>query len=193
VSSAFYQEFELMEKLITEANLTDLNNIMKLEDLGFQESIREKKKVFEERISCFSEGFLVIRDNNEVIGYISAEIWGYSEFINQEKFALGHSINSLHIDKREEIYISSMTIHPKYRGIGLGRMLFEELIVRLKSRYNTIFSAILIVNKTWTNARSIYEGIGFKTITVIEGFFTTGGDTFQDGLVMRMKISNPSA
>jgi ribosomal protein S18 acetylase RimI-like enzyme len=84
-----------------------------------------------------------------------------------------------------------MTIHPKYRGNGLGRMLLEELIAGLQSRYNTIFSAILIVNKTWINARKIHEGAGFKTIAVIEGFFTVGGGTFQDGLVMRMRISNP--
>lgn len=182
-----------MAKLITEANLTDLSKIMELEDLGFQEGIREKKQVIEERISCFPEGFLVIKDNNEIMGYISAEIWSYSEFVNKEMFALGHSINSLHVDKREEIYISSMAIHPKYRGIGLGCMLFEELIRRLKSKYNTIFSAILIVNKEWTNARKIYERAGFKTTTVIEEFFTISGGEFQDGLVMRKRISNPSA
>jgi ribosomal-protein-alanine N-acetyltransferase len=86
-----------------------------------------------------------------------------------------------------------MTIHPKYRGIGLGRMLFEELIARLKSKYSTIFSAVLIVNEAWKNARKIYEGVGFKTITVIEEFFPLSGGTLQDGLVMRMKIGNPSA
>jgi ribosomal-protein-alanine N-acetyltransferase len=182
-----------MAKLITEANLADLSKIMELEDLGFQEGIREDKQVFKERISCFPEGFLVIKDDNEIIGYISAEIWSYSESINKEMFALGHSINSIHIDKREEIYISSMAIHPKYRSVGLGRILFEELIARLKSKYNTIFSAILIVNEAWTNARKIYEGVGFKTITVIEGFFTLSGSALQDGLVMRMRISNPSA
>jgi hypothetical protein len=93
-----------MAKFITEANPADLSRIMELEDLGFQEGVREKKQVFEERIS-FPEGFLVIRDNNEIIGYISAEIWSYSEVINKEMFALGHSINSFHIDRQEEIYI----------------------------------------------------------------------------------------
>jgi ribosomal protein S18 acetylase RimI-like enzyme len=182
-----------MAKLITEAGIADLDKIMELEDSGFQEGIREKRQVFEERISCFPEGFLVIKDDNEIMGYISAEIWSYSEFINKERFALGHSINSFHIDKREEIYISSMTIHPKYRSIGLGRMLFKELISRLKSKYNTIFSAILIVNKSWTNARKIYERAGFKTITIIEGFFTLSDGALQDGLVMRMRINNPGS
>lgn len=182
-----------MAKLITEADLADLSKIMELEDLGFQKGIREKKQVFEERISCFPEGFLVIKDDSEIMGYISAEIWSYSEFINKEMFALGHSINSFHIDKGEEIYISSMAIHPKYRGMGLGRMLFEELIERLKSKYITIFSAILIVNEAWINARKIYEGAGFKTIAVIEEFFTLSGGVLQDALVMRMRISNRGA
>lgn len=172
-----------MEKItIRNARPADIEQIMNIENESFHENIRESRSVFQERISYFAEGFLLLEINGEVCGYISSEIWDHLENIKGDRFTLGHRIGDVHTSSGKELYISSIGVLERYRGKGYGNLLFAELSREVSQRY-PISSMILLVSENWTAARKIYERNGFRELHRIPGFFNE--ENISEGIVMR--------
>jgi len=124
---------QLTKIVLVEAEPKDIDGIMELEHKGFEQSIREEKQVFLERINYFSEGFLLLKDtthDNKIIGYICSEVWKYNEPILGGYFSLGHSIKDYHRIEESELYISSLVVDPDYHNLGLGKKLFDDTGVK---------------------------------------------------------------
>lgn len=170
------------EILIRNAAISDIDDIMDIEHESFHENVYEDRSVFLDRISTFPDGLLVLEVNGNVCGYISSEIWNYSEKIRKDMFDLNHSISKVHTSTGSELYISSIGILKKYRKKGYGKLLFSELSGRIIEKYN-ISSMILIVSVRWTAAKKVYENNGFKEESRIDGFFDD--ETNSDAIVMR--------
>ena len=173
--------------ILRKACMADISDIMEIESESFEPGIAESRDVFIERITTFNEGFLVLEDLNinKCIGYIASELWRYSEIINNDSFALGHSIKSRHCDNGNEIYISSTGTLSSYRKHGLGGFMFDELLKILRNKRTDITSAILIVSTEWIAAKKIYLKNNFYEICCIESFFRPINGTPSDGVVMR--------
>lgn len=169
-----------MNTLIRNAKPEDIEQIMRIEDESFEEHIRESRSVFLDRISAFREGFLVLEISGDICGYISSELWDYSEDIQESKFDLNHRISNVHSITGSELYISSIGILREYRGKGYGKLLFSELSSRIAKKF-AISSMILLASANWDAARNIYEKSGFKEIFRIPGFFADG----EEVIVMR--------
>ena len=168
---------------IRKANLNDIAGIMTVECLSFPDSVIESQKVFEDRISLFSDGFLVALFENKIIGYISSELWRFSENVPLSNFTLNHPIFETHHGDGEELYISSIAVDPKFRGSGIGKHLFEELLKNVPEKYN-LLSLILLVSSNWERAFSMYQKKGFIEINRIPDFFSLG----EDGIIMRNQL-----
>uniref|UniRef100_A9AAC9 GCN5-related N-acetyltransferase n=1 Tax=Methanococcus maripaludis (strain C6 / ATCC BAA-1332) TaxID=444158 RepID=A9AAC9_METM6 len=175
-----------MEKVvIRNARKNDITEIMNIEYDSFVEGISESKDAFLNRINTFSNGFLVLEVDSEVSGYISSEIWEYSENINEKMFDLNHDIKKVHNINGSELYISSIGILKEHRKKGYGNLLFNELIERVTKQYK-ISSMILTVSVKWHAAIRLYEKNGFKEISKIKEFFED--DDCSDGILMRKYI-----
>ncbi|MDR0767914.1 MAG: GNAT family N-acetyltransferase [Methanosarcinales archaeon] len=182
---------------IRKANAKDIDDIMEIERLSFHPEVIESKKVFEDRIKAFSDGFLIaeIEENGEKIiaGYISSELWKYSEEIPHANFNLNHSVYETHSDSGEELYISSVAVNPAVRGGKIGKRLFTELLSRVSKKHK-LKSAILLVNSDWQNAYKMYQKEGFVTIDKISDFFPrlensdSGDDPSGVGIIMRKSL-----
>lgn len=171
--------------------LKDINDIMILEENGFEAGNREDKSVYENRINFFSEGALIAEYDNKIVGCIFSEIWLFNENSVATNFELGHDIEKYHNSViGTEIYISSMTIDPAYRGKGFGMQLINHCIINLSSNYPQIKSAILLVNKKWYQAHNIYVKLGFQEIGRINNFFSPVINVYEDGIIMRKKLCN---
>lgn len=172
-----------MEKItVRNAEPTDIDKIMLIENESFHENIRESKAAFLERIAYFPEGFLLLEISGEVCGYISSEIWDHSEIVTDDRFTLGHRISDVHTTTGKELYVSSLGILKNHRGKGYGNLLFTELSGRLSKKY-PISSVILLVSENWHAARKVYENNGFRELHRIPSFFNE--DKISDGIVMR--------
>ena len=102
---------------------------MRLEEIGFEPGDREKQEVYADRIEVFPEGSLVACINNECIGFIFSEIWNECITFSPADFMLGHDIRKCHSkEKGTELYLSSMTIDPQFRGKGFGSLLLSNCI-----------------------------------------------------------------
>ena len=174
-----------MKISIRNAEKEDIEGIMSVEHESFHINIAESPDTFLGRIKAFCDGFLVMEIDGEIAGYISSELWDYSESINNDKFVLGHSIAETHRNNGKELYISSIGVLKKYRGKGYGNALFSELVNRICSKYETL-SIILIVSEEWNAAKRIYENDGFREIQIIKCFFDD--DEKSDAIVMRKQI-----
>jgi [ribosomal protein S18]-alanine N-acetyltransferase len=175
--------------LLAEATLHDLDRIMEMEAKGFAPGNTELREVYELRIKTFPQGSLIAYSGSEYAGCIFSEIWKESPTLVAEHFALGHDIHERHDPASgTELYITSMTISPAFRGKGLGSRLFLDCINRVSTAYPQLTSTLLLVNETWAQARAIYEAAGFKEVARFGNFFNPDGRTYEDGIVMRCPI-----
>jgi ribosomal protein S18 acetylase RimI-like enzyme len=174
---------------LAEATLQDLDQIMDMEVTGFAPGDTELREVYERRIKTFPQGSLIAYSVTEYVGCIFSEIWKESPIPVAGHFALGHDILERHDPVLgTELYITSITISPDFRGRGLGSQLFLGCIDRIAAAYPQLTSALLLVNETWGHARSIYEAAGFIEVVRFKNFFNPDGMTYEDGIVMRCPI-----
>ncbi|MDV0446506.1 hypothetical protein MsAg5_03460 [Methanosarcinaceae archaeon Ag5] len=155
---------------IRKAVPNDIDVVMDIEKYSFHPEIVESADVFADRISVFADGFLVAEMDGKVVGYISSELWDYSDKIPYDNFGINHSIRDTHKSAGNEIYISSVAVDPNVRGGKVGKKLFLTLLESLTSEYDVV-SSILIVNSDWKNAHGMYQKEGFTEIGQISGFF----------------------
>ncbi|MDE6409104.1 MAG: GNAT family N-acetyltransferase [Muribaculaceae bacterium] len=61
----------------------------------------------------------------------------------------------------EEIYMDSLAVFPPYRGMGIGRKLIEAAYEKAVKSGKPLG---LLVSKENSNARALYESLGFKAV-----------------------------
>jgi len=145
-----------------EAKMSDIDNIMRLESLCFNQYTQESKSVYENRIRYFPQGFIIVETDNVFCGAVSSEIWNYKDIVTEKDFTLGHSIKNQLDLNGNELYVSSIGILPKYRNNGYGKQLFNELIHHVKTIFPNVTKGILLINETWVFAMKIYQDFGFQ-------------------------------
>jgi ribosomal-protein-alanine N-acetyltransferase len=171
-----------------EAKLSDIDNIMYLEEKCFNIYTQESKDVYENRIKYFPEGFIVLENDSTLYGAISSEIWNYKENILPNDFILGHSIKEQLDLNGNELYISSIGILPQYRSNGYGKKLFNELITHIKMLFPKVTKGILLLNETWISAMKIYQDFGFQYVCEFPNFFIADDKSKQKAIVMRKAL-----
>ena len=172
-----------------EATSHHTDQIMDMEVKGFAPGNREQKEVYEQRIETFPQGSLMAYAGSDCVGCIFSEIWHFKPIPTAEDFALGHDIRYRHDPiNGTELYVTSMTVAPPFRGCGLGEQLFSGGVSHVARRYPQIATALLLVNETWHYARKIYAAAGFKEITTLKHFFSPGEGVHENGIAMRRAV-----
>lgn len=172
------------------ADLGDLASIMAMETAGFAPANRESRAVYAQRIDAFADGALIAMLGEHVVGCFFSEIWRTTDDLCAEHFRLGHDIGERHDAVRgDELYISSLTLDPDWRGRGLGSALFAGGIAHVARAHPPLRSALLLVNAGWQHARRIYLAQGFREIARFPAFFTADDPAGEDGIVMRRPIA----
>jgi len=168
---------------------SDMERIMKIEENAFIPNIQETYQTFSSRLAAYPQGFLVLEDDRGTAqGYFSSELW--EELPNNNKvFILDHEIAKVHKKEGKLLYVSSFALMGSLQGRGLGKLFFKECLKQVTEASPQIDQIVLIVSREWGSARHIYEGLGFKVIRQIPGFFPSdiipGG---ADGIVMIKKL-----
>jgi ribosomal-protein-alanine N-acetyltransferase len=178
-----------------EAVLSDINNIMALERACFNRDTQESEHTYLERIETFPQGFIVMETANrmagtEFLGAVSSELWEYKPSIARDSFTLRHSIKKQLKLTGDELYISSIGIFPEYRKCGYGKLLFRELLHRVKVSFPLVVKGILLINEEWKHARALYANNGFHDAAVFDDFFISDNGIKTKGIVMRNDTMN---
>ncbi len=118
-------------------NLGDLDEVLEIEKLSFPKDAYTKS-LFKEFYKFFSEGFFVAEIKGKIVGYIFGYIY------------------------RDEGEIVSISVHPDYRGLGIGNKLMETFISLLKNKGGKrCFLQVRVSNIT---AIEFYKKLGFKIL-----------------------------
>lgn len=133
---------------VCRCDCTNLYDIINLENEFVQE--RYSREIIEKSLSDKNVINLIIKYNGESVGYLSA---------------------SLILDECELLKI---VVASKYRRMGLGYRLLEELIVFLQSnKFHKIFLEVRADNFV---AKSFYEKNGFEKINQRKKYYNDGVD-----------------
>ena len=174
---------------------------MAVERNAFIPPVQEKKRVFEDRLQIFPQGFFVLADTGEetvkkhgsalVAGYFCSELWAAdsidpaaSEKETAKRFSLGHKIYKSHRRDGRLLYVSSYALLQQYRGCRLGLPFFRAALAALCGAFSQIQTVVLLVNEEWEGARHIYEKLGFTPLRTLEGFFPSLHKKAADGIIM---------
>jgi ribosomal-protein-alanine N-acetyltransferase len=100
----------------------------------------------------------------------------------------GHAIGYLCLwEIADELHITNIAVHPSHRRQGVGRMLLQDILEDARERRLRL--VVLEVRPSNTEARTLYEGFGFRVIGLRRGYYY---DTGEDALVMEAHLDRPS-
>lgn len=83
----------------------------------------------------------------------------------------------------EELHITNIAVHPSFRRQGIGRTLLQGVLD--DARHRKLRVVVLEVRPSNTEARTLYETIGFRVIGRRRGYYY---DTGEDALVMEADL-----
>ena len=95
---------------IRQATLSDLNEILAIEESNFSADEAVSRQSLEECIRKSAGTFLVARDENQLVGYV-----------------LGAEVSETHTQALLNLEIKHVVIHPDHWGQGLGTLLLAAL------------------------------------------------------------------
>ncbi|MEK7701488.1 MAG: ribosomal protein S18-alanine N-acetyltransferase [candidate division NC10 bacterium] len=83
----------------------------------------------------------------------------------------------------DELHITNVAVHPTWRRQGIGRTLLQGVLDDARQRKLRL--VVLEVRPSNTEARTLYEGFGFRVIGRRRGYYY---DTGEDALVMETDL-----
>ena len=83
----------------------------------------------------------------------------------------------------DELHITNIAVHPTWRRQGIGRTLLQGVLDDARQRKLRL--VVLEVRPSNTEARTLYEGFGFRVIGRRRGYYY---DTGEDALVMETDL-----
>ena len=95
---------------IRQATLSDLDEILAIEEANFSAEEAVSRQSLEECIRKSAGTFLVARDENQLVGYV-----------------LGAEVSETHTQALLNLESKRLAIHPDHRGQGLGTLLLATL------------------------------------------------------------------
>lgn len=144
----------MIDYVVLDMNLSHVDDVIIIENLSFKTPWSKEAFLTElTRNECASYKVLMI--NNRVVSY--GGMWVVLD----------------------EAHITNIAVHPEYRGIGLGNIIVEELIIEANRR--NISAMTLEVRMNNMAAINLYKKYGFTEAAVRKKYYQ---DTGEDAIIM---------
>ena len=109
-------------------NEQDLDRCFEIESVSYSGDEAATKEKILKRIETYPEGFIVLENDREIIGFINSGATQKVELSDEEfKELVGHDPEGKHI------VILSVVIHPDYQGKGMASKLMNSFIDKMKA------------------------------------------------------------
>ena len=119
----------MSELVIREVKESDLDRCFEIETISYAGDEAATKEKILTRIEGYTEGFIVLENQKEIIGFINSGATHKVELSNEEfKELIGHDAQGKYI------VIMSVVVHPKYQGQNMANKLLANFIVTMKQR-----------------------------------------------------------
>ncbi|WP_370280438.1 GNAT family N-acetyltransferase [Pontibacterium sp.] len=105
----------------------DLDRCYEIETVSYGGDEAASKEKILKRIRTYPEGFTVLENEREIIGFINAGATDNVVLSDEDfKELVGHDPNG------KKIVIMSVVVHPDYQGQGMAGKLMDDFIGRMK-------------------------------------------------------------
>ncbi|MDP8003422.1 MAG: ribosomal-protein-alanine N-acetyltransferase [Caldisphaera sp.] len=134
--------------------------------------------------------FLVAEVNNKVVGYIMNRIedtrdpvlFGKENELTPKERKKGieelvSTIKNAFSETHRVGHVISIAVLPEYRKKGIGSMLLNEAINRMKLNYN-VEAVYLEVRVSNNEAINLYKKYGFEEVRIINEYYRDGEDAY---------------
>lgn len=109
-------------------NEQDLDRCFEIESVSYSGDEAATKEKILKRIKTYPEGFIVLENDREIIGFINSGATQKVVLSDEEfKELVGHDPEGKHI------VILSVVIHPDYQGKGMASKLMNSFIDKMKA------------------------------------------------------------
>lgn len=139
---------------IEQAKIGSIDEMLKIEKRSFAK--HWNKQIFIDELSAENGYYICAVDNNKIIGYA-----GFRSVL-------------------DEAHITTLAVHPKSRGKGIGYSLVEKLMNDAKQK--GIKKLFLEVRQSNVAAQKLYKKLGFKVIDRRREYYQKPSE---DALVMQ--------
>lgn len=143
----------------------DIEEIVEVSNLVFGPDIAFMPEELESQLEIFPKGQVTIKDNEKgrIAGFCSSLI------VNFDEYGLDHTLEEItdnnfirnHNPSGTTLYGFDVTVHPDYRGLGLGRRLYEarKHICRTHQLKNIMFGGRIPNFYKYAEKLTVYEYI----------------------------------
>lgn len=136
--------------IIKQLKPADVTSIMRVDLKAFGHKW-DDEEVFLDRITVFPEGCLGIFEDDNLVAFITSEIWSdYHKPEYNRKASKHHDVNG------KILYVTDMAVLPNYQGKGIGSKLVD--LLKQLAKENCLDLIYLGTSK----ARKFYERNGFR-------------------------------
>ncbi|WP_444887264.1 GNAT family N-acetyltransferase [Microbulbifer sp. JMSA008] len=112
---------------IRTVNELDLDRCYEIESVSYTGNEAATREKILKRIKTYPDGFLVIENSEEIIGFINSGATHKVELSDENfKELIGHDPSG------KNIIIMSVVVHPKYQGKGMASTLMERFIESMR-------------------------------------------------------------
>ena len=113
---------------IRTVNEQDLGRCFEIESVSYSGDEAATKGKILSRINTYPEGFIVLENDRDIIGFINSGATHEVELSDENfKELVGHDSEGQHI------VILSVVVHPAYQGKGMASKLMNNFIDRMKA------------------------------------------------------------
>jgi len=106
----------------------DLARCFEIESVSYAGDEAATKNKILKRILCYPEGFIVLENKSEIIGFINSGATHKVELSDEDfKELIGHDPMGKHI------VVMSVVVHPDYQRKGYASMLLEHFTKKMKT------------------------------------------------------------
>ena len=139
-------------------NEQDLDRCFEIESVSYSGDEAATKEKILKRIRTYPEGFTVLENTREIIGFINSGATRKVELSDEEfKELIGHDSEGRHI------VVMSVVIHPDYQRRGMASKLMHSFIEKMKALDK---SDIYLICQT--ELIDMYAGYGFVNLGISE-------------------------
>lgn len=104
----------------------DLGRCFEIETVSYSGDEAATREKISKRIKAYPEGFIVLENDREIIGFINSGATHEVELSDEDfKELVGHDSEGKHI------VILSVVVHPAYQGKGMASKLMKSFIDRM--------------------------------------------------------------
>jgi ribosomal protein S18 acetylase RimI-like enzyme len=118
----------MVDMNIRTVDIKDLDRCFEIESVSYSGDEAATKDKIRKRINTYPEGFIVIENNKEIMGFINSGAAHKIELSDEEfKELIGHD------PKGKNIVIMSVVVHPDYQGKGIASALMKRFVKIMKT------------------------------------------------------------